>query len=80
MLIEISKYKDSKDWEVALDDVMQNIVKFKIHKSGQLFSQIFTLFDHLKEKYNWINNYSIDSTNLEEIFWNINQGFLNEDI
>jgi len=34
----------------------------------------------MKDEFNYIKDFSIDSMNLEEIFWNLNKDYLNEDL
>lgn len=46
--------------------------KLKVSKNSKSISGLFDLAQELEDEFNFITTVSIDSVNLEEIFWNMN--------
>jgi len=53
---------------------MLNLIKIKIQKEESLrISKLYYIMMKMKDEFNFIKDFSIDSMNLEEIFWNLNK-------
>lgn len=59
-----------------IDEVKFNMVKVKVKKDIKMpISMLFELSVNMQEELKFIKTVSINTVNLEEIFWNLNQNY-----